>query len=366
MEASSLSRRAFVNLLGAAPLAAATHATAAQQTTPPGAASLTDAGGLRVGHFTDRRRSTGCTVILFDQPARAGADYNGSAPAESLGVTLQPTSPLDRIHAILLTGGGPMALGATAGVVRLLEEQGVGYDWGVPNVRVPIVVGAAIDDLAIGDGRIRVGADEAYRACQSATATTVIEGSVGAGAGATVGKLFVGRGMAGMKGGVGCASARLGQVVISALVVVNAAGDIIDWRRGTIVAGARTGDGRSFARTVDVLRRDLELRAAANAPLAEAPLRATTLGVIATNVAFTKTELTKLAMMANTGAARAINPYHTQSDGDQMLAVSTGLLPANASLTAFGAIAAEVVADAVVRAVMTATSVAGWTAVRDL
>ena len=326
---------------------------------------MTDAGGLRVGHFTDRRRPTGCTVILFDQPARAGVDYNGSAPAESLGVTLQPTSPLDRIHAIVLTGGGPMGLGATAGVVRFLEEQGVGYDWGVPNVRVPIVVGAAIDDLALGDGRIRVGADDAYRACQSATTASVIEGSVGAGAGATVGKLFVSRGMAGMKGGIGCASVRLGQVVIAALVVVNAAGDIIDWRRGTIIAGARTKDGRGFAHIVDVLRRDLESRSA-NAPLAEGPLRATTLAVIATNVAFTKTELTKLAMMANTGAARAINPYHTQSDGDQMLAVSTGSLPANVSLTAFGAIAAEVVADAVVRAVMTATSVAGWTAVRDL
>ena len=320
---------------------------------------------MRVGHFTDRRRPTGCTVILFDQPARAGVDYNGSAPAESLGVTLQPTSPLDRIHAIVLTGGGPMGLGATAGVVRFLEEQSVGYDWGVPNVRVPIVVGAAIDDLALGDGRIRVGADDAYRACQSAATTPVLEGSVGAGAGATVGKLFVGRGMAGMKGGVGCASVRLGQVVIAALVVVNAAGDIIDWRRGTIVAGARTKDGRGFARTADVLRRDLESRSA-NAPLAEGPLRATTLAVIATNVAFTKTELTKLAMMANTGAARAINPYHTQSDGDQMLAVSTGSLPPNVSLTAFGAIAAEVVADAIVRAVMAATSVTGWTAVRDL
>jgi L-aminopeptidase/D-esterase-like protein len=359
MDASPLSRRAFVTLAGAAPLAAATRARAAQQTTPLAAGSLVDAGGLRVGHVTDPRRPTGCTVILFDQPARAGVDYNGSAPAESLGVTLQPTSPLDRIHAILLSGGGPMALGATAGVVRFLEEQKVGYDWGVPNVRVPIVVGAAIDDLAIGDARIRVGADEAYRACQSATPTTVLEGSVGAGAGATVGKLFVGRGMAGMKGGIGCASARLGQVVISALVVVNAAGDIVDWRRGTIVAGARTKDGRGFARTVDVC-------VAADAPLAEGPLRATTLCVIATNVAFTKTELTKLAMMANTGAARAINPYHTQSDGDQMLAVSTGSLPANLSLTAFGAIAAEVVADAVVRAVTTATSVTGWTAVRDL
>ena len=132
------------------------------------AGALTDVGGLRVGHFTDTRRPTGCTAILFDKPATAGVDYDGSAPGESLGVALQPVSPVDQIHAILLTGGGPMALGATAGVVRYLEEQRIGYDWGVPNIRVPIVIGAVIDDLAIGDGHIRVGPDEAYRACQTA------------------------------------------------------------------------------------------------------------------------------------------------------------------------------------------------------
>jgi L-aminopeptidase/D-esterase-like protein len=365
MDARLFSRRGLLTALGAAPFAAS-PAFAPNQTPLPSAGSLTDAGGLRVGHFTDPRRPTGCTVVLFDKPAVAGADYNGSAPAESLGVMLQPVSPLDRIHAIVLTGGGPMGLGATAGVVRHLEEQRVGYDWGVPNVRVPIVVGAAIDDLALGDGRIRVGPDEAYRACQSASAGPVGEGSVGAGRGATVGKLFVGRGMPGMKGGVGCASIRLGHVVIASLVVVNAAGDVVDWRRGTILAGARTSDGRGFVRTVDVLRRDLETRGAANASLADGPLRATLLAVVATNVALTKTELTKLAMMANTGAARAINPYHTQSDGDQMLAVSTGSSTVSVSLTALGAIAAEVVSDAIVRAVMTATGVPGWAAVRDL
>jgi L-aminopeptidase/D-esterase-like protein len=327
---------------------------------------LTDVGGLRVGHFTDQRRPTGCTAILFDRPATAGADYDGSAPGESLGVMLQPVSPLSQIHGILLAGGGPMALGATAGVVRFLEERRVGYDWGVPNVRVPIVVGAILDDLAIGDGRIRVGPDEAYRACQAAAAAAVAEGSVGAGAGATVGKMLVGRGMPGMKGGVGSASTRLGDVVIASLVVVNAAGDILDWRRGTIVAGARTADGGGFARTVEVLRRDLEAQPAAHAPLADDPLRATTLAVVATNVTLTKTELTKLAMMANTGAARAINPYHTQGDGDQVLAVSTGRSNLAVSLTALGAIAAEVVADAIVRAVRTATGVRGWRAVRDL
>ncbi len=359
MDSLRVSRRRFLTAVGAAaPLAVTGQA-------PPPTGSLTDVAGVRVGHVTDTRRPTGCTVILFDRPVTAGADYDGSAPGESLGLMLQPVSPLEQIHGILLSGGGPMALGATAGVVRFLEERNIGYDWGVPNVRVPIVVGAVIDDLALGDGRIRVGADEAYRACQSASTAAVAEGSVGAGTGATVGKLFVGRGMPGMKGGLGCASARLGDIVIGALVVVNASGDIVDRRTGAIIAGARTADGRGFARTVDVLRRDLESRRAARA-LRDDPLRATTLAVVATNIALTKTQLTKVAMMANTGAARAINPYHTQSDGDQVIAVSTGALNAEVSLTSLGAMAAEVVADAIVQAVRVASGVPGWSAVRDL
>ena len=360
MRTPTVSRREFMSSV------AATTALAAVQSTPAPAGSLTDVGGIRVGHFTDTRRPTGCTVILFDKPPTAGADYAGSAAGESLGVMLQPVSPLDRIHGIFLTGGGAMALSASAGVVRFLEEKHIGYDWGVPNVRVPVVVGAVIDDLSVGDGRIRVGPDEAYRACQAAAAGAVAEGTVGAGAGATVGKLFVGRGMPGMKGGVGTASTRLGDVIISALVVVNCAGDVLDWRKGTIIAGARSSDGRGFARTADVLRRDLEARPAASAPLADEPLRATTLGVIATNVALTKVQLTKLAIVGHTGAARAIHPYQTQSDGDQVLAVSTGALNRNVSLTPIGAVAAEVLADAIVRAVRTATSVPGWQAVRDL
>jgi L-aminopeptidase/D-esterase-like protein len=369
MRTPDVSRRQFVQAIGGLSAVAAMvpgGVQAGQPASSSTAGSLTDVGGLRVGHFTDSRRPTGCTAILFDAPATAGVDYDGSAPGESLGVMLQPVSPLDQIHGILLTGGGPMALGATSGAVRFLEERKVGYDWGVPNVRVPIVVGAVIDDLAIGDGRIRVGPDEAYRACESASAAAVAEGSVGAGSGATVGKMFVGRGMRGMKGGIGTASVRLGDVVVGALVVLNAAGDIIDWRQGAILAGARTADGRGFARSVDVLRQDLERRAASAVPLADDPFRATTLAVVATNVALSKTHLTKLAMMANTGAARAINPYHTQGDGDQVLAVSTGLSKANVSLTALGAIAAEVVADAIVRAAQMATGVPGWAAVRDL
>jgi L-aminopeptidase/D-esterase-like protein len=365
MRTPTVSRRGFLS--GAAALAASSHAASARQAAPaPSGGSLTDVGGIRVGHFTHARRPTGCTVILFDKPPTAGADYAGSAAGESLGVMLQPASPLDRIHGILLLGGGTLALGSTAGVVRFLEEQRVGYDWGVPNIRVPVVVGAVIDDLAVGDGRIRVTPEDAYRACQGAAPAAVPEGSVGAGAGATVGKLFVRRGMAGMKGGIGSASVRLGDVVIGALVVVNCAGDVIEWRRGAIVAGARTADGRGFAGTVDLLRRDLAASPAARGPIDDDPLRATTLIVVATNAALTKTELTKLAIVSHTGAARAIHPYQTQSDGDQALAVSTGAVKANASLTALGAIAAEVVSDAILRAVRQATGVPGWKAVDEL
>lgn len=356
------SRREFLTGITAAGVGLSVDVAARQPVAPAG--SIVDVGGIRVGHFTDTRRPTGCTVLLFDSPATAGVDFDGSAPGESLGVLLQPVSPLDQIHALLLTGGGPMALGATAGVVRFLEERQVGYDWGVPNVRIPIVVGAVIDDLSLGDGRIRVGPDEAYRACQTATATAPAEGSVGAGTGATVGKMFRGRGLAGMKGGIGTASVRHGDVVIGVLSVVNAAGDIVDWRTGGIVAGARTADGRGFANSVDVLRADVQRRAAS--ALADDPLRATTLTVVATNVGLSKTHLTKLAMMANTGAAKAINPYHTQGDGDQVYAIATGTLAPTLSLTALGAIAAELVADTIGRAVRMATGVNGWLAARDL
>jgi L-aminopeptidase/D-esterase-like protein len=155
-------------------------------------------------------------------------------------------------------------------------------------------------------------------------------------------------------------------VVVAALAVANAAGDILDWRTGRIVAGARTKDGRAFARSVDVLRRDLQGSPAAQGPLADQPFRATTLAVIGTNVALTKTQLTKLAMMANTGAARAVNPHHTNGDGDQVLAVSTSALGRAVPLTALGAIASEVLSDAILRAVTTAIGAPGWAAVRDL
>ena len=320
--------------------------------------SLTDVRGIRVGHFTDTRRPTGCTAILFDSAVAAGVDYNGSAPGESMVVMLQPVSPVEKIHALFLTGGGLFALHAHSGVLRYLEEHKVGFDWGTPNLRIPIVVSAVIDDLAVGDPRIRPDGDAAYKACAAATAAPVPEGNVGAGAGATVGKMHRGRGLSGMKGGIGTASMTAGDLIIGALAVVNAAGDILDWRKGTIVAGARRADG-TLADSVEVMRASLTEKP--RAPLEDDAFRSTTLVVVATNATLNKTSLTKLAMMANCGGARAIRPYHTTGDGDQLFAISTGALNrTDVPLTTLGSLAADVVAEAIVRGVRTAQSVDGW------
>jgi L-aminopeptidase/D-esterase-like protein len=325
---------------------------------PQPAGSLTDVPGLTVGHHTDTRRPTGCTAILFDPAAAAGVDFDGSAPGESQGVLLQPVSPVERIHALFLTGGGVLALPASGGVLRFLEERKIGFDWGTPDLRIPIVVGAVIDDLAVGDPHIRPDVEAAYKACAAASTSPVVEGNVGAGAGATVGKMHRGRGLAGMKGGIGTASLKLGDVVIGALAVVNAAGDVIDWRTGRIVAGARRADG-SFADSVEVMR--TLLRGAPGGGVDDPVLRSTTLAVVATNVELTKTALTKMAMMANCGAARAIRPYHTTGDGDQLFAVSTATLRRpNLQLTMLGALAADLVAEAIVRGVRAARGVPGW------
>jgi L-aminopeptidase/D-esterase-like protein len=329
--------------------------------------SITDVPGLKVGHFTDWRRPTGCTALLFDEPAAAGVDYDGSAPGETQVVMLQPISPVDRIHAILLSGGGVFGLGAVAGAVRFLEERKIGYDWGAASVRIPIVVGAIIDDLAVGDGRIRPDPESAYKACQAASTAPVAEGNVGAGAGGTVGRMLQGQGMPGMKGGLGTAGLRLGDVTIGALAVVNAAGDIVDWRTGKIVAGARRADGGGFADTVATLKRTLgAAKPHGRVDIDDPVLRSTTLVVVATNVAYSKPQLTKIAMMANAGGAWAIHPSHTTGDGDQLFAVSTGQLPTDVPVSVTGALAAEVVAEAIVRGVRAAKSVEGWPGAADL
>lgn len=329
------------------------------------AGSLADVPGLRVGHWTDTRRPTGCTAILFDPDASAGVDYNGSAPGETGVILLQPISPVETIHGLFLGGGGMFGLGAHSGVIRYLEDRKRGFDWG-GKVRIPVVPGAIIDDLVLGDPTLRPDPQSAYKACEAASTRPVEEGNVGAGAGATVGRMLRRHTAGGMKGGLGTASLRAGEVVIGALAVVNAAGDVLDWRTGRIVAGARRPDGKGFADIIEVMKRTTGT-ANAGGVIDDPPLRSTTLIVVATNIAMTKAQLTKVAMMANCGAARAIRPYHTTGDGDQLFAVSTRRSKReDVNVTTVGTLAAEVVAEAVLRAVMTATSVDGWPAARDL
>src|SRR5437762_7606257 len=321
------------------------------------AGSITDVPGIKAGHYTDSRRPTGCTALLFEGNATAGVDYDGSAPGSHLGVLLQPVSPIDTIHGILLTGGGPMGLAAVAGAVRYLEEHKTGFDWGIPNVRVPIVVGAVIDDLALGDARIRPDADAAYKACQAASSAQLEEGNVGVGSGATVGKMLRSKGYNGMKSGVATSSLLLGDIIIGALVVANSVGDILDRRTGKIVAGALRHDGKGFANISETLRKLAASAGSSSLNISDVPLRSTTLVVVATNVSFTKTELTKIAMMASTGAARAINRYHTNGDGDSTFAVSTNSISSDLGISVIGALAADLVSETVVRAVTHSKSV---------
>jgi L-aminopeptidase/D-esterase-like protein len=339
----------------------------AQSTPPPAATgSLTDVPGLRVGHWTDTRRPTGCTAILFDPDAAVGVDYDGSAPGETGVVLLQTVSPIESVHGLFLTGGGMFGLGAHAGVIQYLEDQKRGFDWG-GGLRVPVVPGAVIDDLALGDPAIRPDPQAAYKACEAASTNRVAEGNVGAGAGATVGRMLRVQTAGGMKGGLGTASLRAGNVIVGALAVVNAAGDVLDWRNGRIVAGARRAGGAGFADIVEVMKRTIGATGAGNDVIHDPVLRSTTLVVVATNVTLTKTQLTKVAMMANCGAARAVRPYHTTGDGDQLFAVSTRRLTRDdMNVTIVGTLAAEVVAEAILRGVTQASSVEGWPAARDI
>ena len=360
---STINRRQFGQTAAAATFSLAAAPLAAQAESPGKAGSLTDVPGIRVGHCTDTRRPTGCTAILFDSDATAGVDYDGSAPGSHLGVLLRPVSPLEKIHGLFLTGGGPMALAAVAGAVHYLEEHKIGYDWGIPNTRIPIVVGAVIDDLAIGDARIRPDPDAAYKACQEASTSPVEEGNVGVGAGATMGKML--KGFGGMKGGLGTASLRLGDAVIAAIAVLNAVGDVVDWRSGKIIAGARRADGKGFVRIVDVLEQRAGRGSQASLRIFDDVLRSTTLVVVATNIDFNKTELTKLSMMASVGAGRCINPYHTNGDGDSTFFLSTNRLKVDLLVSVVGSLAAEVVSEAVLRAVKMAKSIEGWPSYED-
>jgi len=336
-------------------------ALAGQSPGPVQSKGLTEVEGLRVGHETLSGRPTGCTVVLVDgEGASGGVSQRGGAPGTRETDLLSPLNLVDKVNAIVLSGGSAYGLDAAQGVVRYLEERKIGWNVGAAGV-VPIVPSAILFDLGFGgDPKIRPTADCGYKAAMAASDAAVIEGNVGAGAGATLGKV-AGRERS-MKGGIGSASITLPNgLVVAALVAVNAVGDVVDPSTGQIVAGVRSQDGKSLADARKLLR-DGTLERGATPRAAEN----TTIAVVATNARLTKTDANRVALMADDGVARALSPSHTIGDGDTVFALATGRWAGQADASTIGALAAEVLAEAIVRAAVQAQSLDGIPSAREL
>lgn len=341
-------------------------AAAVGQTALPGK-GLTEVEGLKVGHFTLPERPTGCTVVLVDGPgATGGVSQRGGAPGTRETDLLNPGTLVDTVNAVVLAGGSAFGLDAAQGVVRYLEERGVGYKTSAGVV--PIVPAAILFDLGFGgDPKIRPTAECGYRAAAAASDGAVAEGNVGAGAGATVGKMGgiaeqpgrpPGRRLP-MKAGIGSAAVRLPNgLVVGAIAAVNAAGDVVDPESGRVVAGTRNPDG-----SLADIRRLLRSGALTERPR---PGENTTIAVVATNARLTKEQAHRVALMADDGLARAIVPSHTVGDGDTVFALATGRWSGQADTSIVGALAAEALADAIVRAATQASSLGGLPAARAL
>jgi L-aminopeptidase/D-esterase-like protein len=319
--------------------------------------AITNVRGIEVGHAQDLEALTGCTVILCRKGAVAGVDVRGGAPGTRETDLLDPVNLVEKVHAVVLSGGSAFGLDAASGVMKYLEEQNIGFNTGV--ARVPIVPAAILYDLNIGRADVRPDFGMGYRAAASSSSESPAEGNVGVGTGASVGKMF-GTNLA-MKSGVGTASMKIGgDVTVGALVAVNAWGDVVDPHTDEIIAGLRSGKigplrvgGKNhFADTRTMMKKTL-----GRSVLGLASRANTVIGVLATDAKLTKAQATKVAQMAQDGIARTIRPAHTMLDGDVIFALSTGARKANISTV--GAFAAEVVVEAVLRAVKTAEPAGG-------
>ena len=336
---------------------------------PTGGRGLTEVQGIKVGHYTLTERPTGCTVILVDgQGAPGGVSQRGGAPGTRETDLLDPLNMVDKVNAVVLSGGSAYGLNAASGTVRWLEERKVGWPVGASGV-VPIVPSAILFDLAFGGKpSVRPDADCGYKAADAASYAPVGEGNVGAGAGATVGKMGgivehagypAGR-RGPMKGGVGSYAITLPNgLVVAAIVAVNAAGDIIDPETGRIVAGARTEDGKGLADVRKMLR-------GGRVTETPRPGENTTIGLVATNARLSKTDVNRMALMADDGFARAIYPAHTPGDGDTVFALATGRWQGEVPVALVGALAADAMAEAIVRAVSKAESLGGVPSAKEL
>lgn len=316
--------------------------------------SINDIGPLRIGQTENREAGTGCTVFVFDEGMHAGLDIRGGGPASRETPLLSPLTAAQRIHSIVLAGGSAYGLSAASGVMKYLAEHDIGFDVGV--TKVPLVVQSDLFDLTVGDAFTYPDEEMGYEATRLAfEAPNYRDGNFGAGCGATVGKLC---GMERcMKTGIGSFAVELGDLKIGAVVAVNALGDIFDWKNGQQIAGMLTEDGKSFASSPDEMRKSIEV-------VSNRFVENTTLGVIITNARFHKGSLCKIAGMGHDGYARSIRPVHTSLDGDSIYAVSVGDVAADREVV--GLLAAEVISEAIIRAVSSADSAYGFPAAKDL
>ena len=309
---------------------------------------VTEIGPLRIGQTENMQAGTGCTVLIAENGMAAGLDVRGGGPASRESQLLDPLMAAQTIHAVVLSGGSAYGLGAANGVMRYLEEKGYGYDTGY--ALVPLVVQADLYDLSVGDPNVRPDAEMGYRAARYAFENpNYRDGNYGAGCGATVGKI-AGMGTC-MKTGIGSYAMQTGELRVGAIVVVNALGDVFDWRTGEQIAGLLAEDGRTLRSTSEVMMRSVE--AVENKFTGN-----TTLAVIVTNARFGKTQLCKIAGMGHDGMARSIRPVHTSADGDSVFALSVGTVDADLDLV--GILGAEAVSEAIIRAVENAESAYGY------
>ncbi len=313
---------------------------------------ITEIKGIQIGHAQNEEGGTGCTVILCEEGAVAGVDVRGGGPASRETELLKPVNLIEQIHAVMLSGGSAYGLDAASGAMQYLEERGKGFD--VQVATVPIVCGASLFDLVVGDPKCRPDRKMGYEACLNASKGMTAQGNIGAGTGATVGKFLGPEHM--MKGGFGIYAVQLGALQVGAAVAVNALGDVIDVNSGKRLAGILNADHQSIGNTEEIMYSQYdEDRNVFHGN--------TTIGCIVTNAKLTKSQANKLASIAQNGLARAIRPVHTMADGDTVFTLATG--ETEVLFDAVGALAAEVMAKAINRAVLQAEPAYGLKAARD-
>lgn len=316
--------------------------------------SVLDIGPLRIGQVENREAATGMTVLILEEGMRAGLDVRGGGPASRDSQILNPLMAAQQIHSVVLSGGSAFGLGAANGVMKFLEEKDIGFDTGV--AKVPLVVQSDIFDLSVGQANVRPDAEMGYAAAKAAfESPNYKDGNYGAGCGASVGK--AGGMETAMKTGVGSYAVQIGDLKLGAIVVLNALGDIYDWKNGRQIAGLLSEDKSELASTMQTMCRSIEV-------IDNKFTGNTTIAVIITNAHFEKAQLCKIAGMGHDGYARSINPVHTSADGDSIYAVSVGEVAADQDLV--GALGAQVLSEAIVRAVTSADSAYGLSCAKDL